>query len=80
MSSPRAPRSPQTPRRTGSRTPSSRLGTPSRRRVSGTSERDVIPASDGNVTPRRSQQAPSSPFHNGLYILFTGPAFHRLVA
>lgn len=77
--SPRTPRSPQTPRRASSRTPSSRLGTPSRRRVAGTSERDVIPASDGNVTPRRSQQAPSSPFHNGLYILFVHPTFYRFV-
>lgn len=54
--------------RAGNRTPSN-VGTP-RRRLIGTSERDVIPPSDGSMTPRRSQ-APSSPFHGGKLQIFT---------
>lgn len=82
MSSPRSsvPRTPEqqmngysgnrTPNRNtprNARTQSSRLSTPARSRIVGTSERDVIPPSDGEITtPRNSQPAPfSSPFHAG---------------
>lgn len=65
------PRTPNrnTPRRQlngNVRTPSSRNTTPSRRRIAGTSERDVVAGSEvgSNSQP---QNAPStSPFHPGM--------------
>lgn len=48
------------------RTPSSRNTTPRRRAASGTSERDVVPASDVE-SASQAQNAPfSSPFHQGM--------------
>ncbi len=59
---------PRSAARTPSRTPSRR--TPARRRVAGTSERDVVPGSESNAGSRRSQiGSPSSPYRAGIVIL-----------